>query len=339
MKKWLLILPLSVFIQVSASSNDPGAANPEAPSYAIPSPGVYQSTYNTYGFAEFLYWKVHEDGLAWAASQTANLSVPASRATAEPLWDWKPGFRVGVGHLFKRDSWDLSLAYTWYYSKAKNSKRFNQDTNVAFGLFDTNPSGSGHAHWNLHYNTLDLALKKPFYIGTKVILNPALGLFAAWTSEKYAIDNVLPGTPPLASNHVTNKQRLSGIGPKTSLASTWNLSDYWSIFGEGSLAFLWGHYHITRHDTNNNGLGNITVVANLKNTFDTIRLVPSYSMGFKWNKPIRNTWLYFKAVWEQQVWLQYNQLFLLSVQNDNTLLFNNTNLSFYGLTLTGGVQF
>jgi hypothetical protein len=338
MKKWFSILLFSLSIKVAASENEVvSSENRECPVYAIPSPAGCKSC--TYGFGEFLYWKVHEDGLAWAVSQTDNFNLSASPTTAEPRWHWKPGFRIGLGHLFERDGWDLSLAYTRYRSHAKSAKTFIADPPIAFSLFDANSSAGGDAKWSLNYDTLDLALKKPFYIGAKVILNPALALFGAWTSEKYSIDNILSGTPPLASNHMSNKQRLSCVGPKTGLASIWHLTNGWSIFGEGSMAFLWSDYHISRHDTNNDGVGGIIVNANLKNEFETIRLVPSYTIGMKWDIPIRNSRVYFTAAWEQQVWLQHNQLFLLNEWNDNTIVFNNTNLSFYGLTLSGGVQF
>lgn len=335
MKKCFSLLLFSLFIKVAAY------ANPECPSYAIPYPAVCESCYNTYGFVEFLYWKAHEDGLGWAASQTANFALPASPTTAEPHWLWRPGFRVGLGHLLC-DGWDLSLAYTWYRSHAVDSETFNPNTNIAFGLFDTNASAGGHSSWCLNYNTLDLALKKPFFIGERVILSPSLALFGAYTSERYIIDNIQPGGPPFSSNHISNKQKLFCIGPKAGLNSIWHLTNCWSIFGEGSIAFLWAHYHISRLDINNNGdTGVSSIFANLKNKFDTIRLVPFYTIGIKWNKPICNGsyCLHFKATWEQQVWLQHNQLFLLSVSNDNTLLFNNTNLSLYGLTLGAGVQF
>ncbi len=335
MKKCLSLLLSCLLIKVAAY------ANPGCPSYAIPYPAVRESCHNTYGFAEFLYWKAHEDGLAWAASQTNNFQLPASPTTAEPNWRWRPGFRVGLGRLLC-DGWDLSLAYTWYRSHATSSKTFNPDTAVAFGLFDADVVGSagGHADWRLNYNTLDLALKKPFFIGERVILSPSLSLFGAYTSERYVIDNILPGGPPFAINHLSHKQRLFCIGPKTGLNSIWHLSNCWSIFGEGSIAFLWAHYRISRFDTNNNGTG-VTILANLKNNFDTLRLVPFYTIGIKWNRPIcnGNYCLHFKAGWEQQIWLQHNQLFLLNVVNDNTLLFNNTNLSLYGLTLSAGVQF
>lgn len=336
MKKWFTLPLFCLLLKVVAY------ANPECPSYAIPYPAVCESCYNTYGFVEFLYWKVHEDGLGWAASQTANFGLPASPTTAEPDWLWKPGFRIGLGHLFVCDGWDLSLAYTWYRSQAEDSETFNADTSIAFGLFDTNPSAGGQASWRLKYHTLDLALKKPFFIGKRVILDPSLALFGAYTSEKYIIDNILPGGPPFSSNHVSNEQKLFCIGPKMGLNSIWNLTNCWSIFGEGSIAFLWGHYHVSRHDINNNGdTGISSVIANLKNKFDTIRLVPFYTIGIEWNQPIcgGNCCAYFKTAWEQQVWLQHNQLFLLSVSNDNTLLFNNTNLSLYGLTVSAGLQF
>lgn len=336
MKKYFSLLLLCLFFKVAAYENS------ECRSYDVPSPAFCESCNDIYGFVDFLYWKVHEDGLAWAASQTYNLNLPNSPTTAEPNWLWKPGFRIGLGYQFECTGWDLSLAYTWYRSHAVDSRTFNPDTGIAFGLFDTNPSAGGHANWSLNYNTLDLALKQTFFIGERVMLNPSLSLFGAFTSERYNIDNILPGGPPFSTNNVSNKQKLFGIGPKVGLNSIWQLTDCWSIFGEGSIAFLWSHYHVNRRDIHIDGDTDVSsITANLKNKFDTIRLVPAYTIGIQWNKPIcdGNYIVNFKAAWEQQVWLQHNQLFLLSVVNDNTLLFNNTNLSLYGLTLSACIQF
>lgn len=333
MKK-LLTLILCLFIKVGSY------ANPECPSYAIPYPAVCDNRENTYFFVDFLYWKAHEDGIAWAASQTANLQLPVSPTTAEPHWKWKPGFRVGLCHQFC-DGLDLSLAYTWYHSHATDSRTFNETTDVAFGLFDTNPSAGGHASWRLNYNTLDLAIKQSIFIGERVILSPSLSLYGVYTSDNYIIDNILPGTPPLSSNHVNNKQKLFCVGPKLGCNSIWNLTNCWSIFGEGSIALLWAHYNVTRFDTHTDDSGDTTVVSNLKNKFDTLRLVPTYSIGIQFNKFICDDryFVKFKLAWEQQIWLQHNQMFLLSVPNDNTLLFNNSNLSLYGITLRFDVQY
>ena len=337
MKKWFPLL--IVCLGVKAASY----ANYGCPNYGIPYPAVCGSCNNVYGFGEFLYWKAHEDGLAWAASQTDNFEFFVAPTTAEPRWKWDPGFRVGVGYLFDCVGWDLSLAYTWYNSDAVDSRAFNDETAVAFGLFDANSSGSagGHAAWDLNFQTLELALKQPFFIGKRVILNPSLSVLGAYTSEKYNIDNILPGTPPLASSHVHHKQRLNCIGPKLGLDSIWQFNDYLSLFGEGSIACLWTHYHVNRLDINEDGEGVFSVNANLQNKFDTIRLVPAYTIGLKWNQPIcnGNYRLDVKVAWEQQVWLQHNQFYLLNVRNDNTLLFNNTNLSLYGLTASIGLQF
>lgn len=329
MKK-LLPLILCLFIQAAAY------ANLECPCYDIP---VCATEKNVYFFADLLYWKAHENGIAWAASQTANFQIPFSRTTAEPHWKSKPGFRTGLGYQFC-DGLDLSLAYTQYHSHATNSKTFNTTTDVAFGLFDTNPSAGGHARWNLNYNTLELAVKQPFCIGRRVILSPFLSLYGARTSEKYNIDNILPGTPPLSNNFIKNKQRLYAVGPKLGCNSIWNLTDCWSIFGEGSIALLWGRYHVTRLDTNSNDEGT-TVTANLRHKFDTLFVVPAYSIGLQSNELFCNDnySVKFKLAWEQQIWLQHNQMFLLSVANDNTLLFNNSNLSLYGVTVSCIVQF
>lgn len=334
MKK-LFPLILCLFVKVATY------ANPECPCplYAIPCPAVCESCDNAYYFVDLLFWKAQEDGIAWAASQTANLQLRVSPTTAKPRSHWKPGLRIGLGYECC-DGLDFSLAYTGYYSKAKDSKTFNETTNVAFGLFDTNPSAGGHANWRLNYNTFDLAIKQPFCIGERVILSPSLSLYGGCISDKYIIDNILPGTPPLSSNLVKNKQKFSFIGPKLGCNSIWNLTNCWSIFGEGSIALLWGHYRVSRFDTHTD-TGVTTVVDNLKNKFNTLRLVPAYSIGILWNESICNGkyCVEFKLAWEQQIWLQHNQMFLLSVPNDNTLLFNNTNLSLYGLTVGCRVQF
>lgn len=334
MKKLILILLSSLCVNVAAY------ANLECPSYALPYPVVCDPCRTNYAVVEALCWKAREDGMAWAASQTGSFDVlTVSPTTAEPNWKWEPGFRVGLGHRFC-NNWDVSLTYTWYRSNASDTETFDTTNAVAFGLFDTTSSAGGNASWSLHYDTLDLALKYPFYIGKTVILVPTLSLFGAYTSDNYNIHNIIPSnTLPLTSNDVLNNQKLYCIGPKIGLNSVWQLNNCWSIFGEGSIACLWGHYDVTRLDTHTDGAGVTTTTANLKNNFDTIRLVPTYSLGVCWSKPICNYCVDFKLAWEQQVWLEHNQFFMLSVSNDNTLTFNNTNLSLYGITASLGVTF
>ena len=82
--------------------------------------------------AEFLYWQIFMSDLP-AIEQYRNL--PNSRFFVYKLrnfdFDYKPTFRVGFNTLFHSNGWDLSAFWTYVYSTASISKRF--DNLIAFG--------------------------------------------------------------------------------------------------------------------------------------------------------------------------------------------------------------
>lgn len=83
--------------------------------------------------AEFLYWTIRQDHLAFAFSTPEiidPLVIPEGKGSVfHPDWEFNPGFKVGLGILFDHDGWDLYANYTWI-----RSKNIRKNTSIKSGF-------------------------------------------------------------------------------------------------------------------------------------------------------------------------------------------------------------
>ncbi|HSX12675.1 MAG TPA: Lpg1974 family pore-forming outer membrane protein, partial [Rhabdochlamydiaceae bacterium] len=68
---------------------------------------------NIFVTADFIYWTAREDNLDFAITKDIDID-PAKGRFVGPETRWRPGFKVGVGHDFCYDGWDIFAEYTWY---------------------------------------------------------------------------------------------------------------------------------------------------------------------------------------------------------------------------------
>lgn len=281
---------------------------------------------------ELLYWKAHVDGVAFAAQ---GWQTPDRGNVKELDWKWRPGFRLGVGTLLGCSEWDLSLIYTWYKGHAKGS--VDDPTQSTLGTWFPGSGGISHADakWNLRFNTIDLALAKSFCLCNGFVFKPLIALRGGYLREDYNIFYVAAGSN--AIDDLRNKQNFWGIGPKGGLNTQWNFCDSWSLIGDLGLSLLWGHYNIRRID---NPDGSLLTPNNIEDRFATLRPVIEYRLGLGWNKCLCYKYpLNVQVLFEQQVWVNHNQMLFGPLNFDDFIQTRNTNLSLYGLTLKAQVGF
>lgn len=241
---------------------------------------------------EYLLWQADEGGLQYIMTMVpAPTTPPVSNNNLEqgtvvgPSFNFRSGFKVGLGFDTDYDGWDFGVLYTWLYGKASNSfgvsdaldvpnnltlwagnftvLPFNQRADIA--LFQ-NSAQTGNAQWILHFNSVDADLGRAFFVSPRLILRPHFGLKGAWIKQLYNIEYNQEGisgliTAPggtqqafvLAAEdyHIHNVQHAWGLGPRVGFDTTWMLLKDVSCFGNFSLAGLWGQFSTTRVDTSN----------------------------------------------------------------------------------------
>ena len=160
-------------------------------------------------YGEFLYWKTVQDQIAFAAVLPGGIQPIINEFSTEPVdiaarlkvkdteFEYKPGFRVGVGYSFTSANWDIQLAWTSLHEKI-SSKVTDPDggvfpltfpTSILFGFVNRDPADfdfgtEAKSHWKLQFDTVDLEVGKTFCFCETVGLRPFLGLKIASIRQK-----------------------------------------------------------------------------------------------------------------------------------------------------------
>ncbi|GAB4194339.1 MAG: hypothetical protein Tsb0015_17310 [Simkaniaceae bacterium] len=217
-----------------------------------------------------IYWHAKVGGSDYAYTDqdpAGDFPVKGRMKDMDFHWDW--GVKAGLGYNFEHDGWDLYLHYTFLDT--------NGDDKTFAGLNDTviplrgaatltPPLDDGtttaflfctHAksQYDFDFHSLDLELGRSFFVSKNLSLRPHMGLKAAWIDLEQ-LTRYHGGNPVAASGrttigfnifgldgntvHVKDKSNFRGLGPRTGLNTEWYLGRGFSLFGETSLAMVFG---------------------------------------------------------------------------------------------------
>lgn len=276
---------------------------------------------------------VFGDVLNWRASeQTAALWATVITIPADNLIDIEEknikfrqnlGYRGGVVYNADCDAWDASLYWTYFPSKAqKNISSATQIITPEFfsGFLSGNFFFSASLDWQLKMNTLDFELGRTFYILDSLEVHPAVGIKTGTIHQNInALWNAAIFTS--TENVIHN---FSGLGPSFGINCYWLISDSFSLFGDLSAAFLWGHWKIQDTYTRPSalfGLVTPTTITTTTNKASLGTLMLRYRLGVEWSfQSLSN--LVFQLGYEMQFWpnqLRMPTFQLLPVHGDLTI--------------------
>ncbi len=290
-------------------------------------PWVKNCMTEPYLVADFIYWKVKQDGLEYAASGFGDESNPVtSRGKVyAPDLEGKPGFRLGLGFNIAHDGWDALLRYTWIDSHVGD--RAEGDRLVSFWSSGSNISRS-KASWDIHMDVIDLEWGRNFYISRFLTLRPFFGLKGYWSNQQYRVREL----GNLTEHTLRIKDDNWGIGIRFGMDTAWYLVRNWSVFASFSIAPCWSNFDIRRKDSKIDrgvGLMNVPVV---NTRFDDYFIVPilEIASGVRWEVWFDNDNYHalIQAGWEEQIWWGMNRF-----PRANAPVGTLGNLQFQGLTL------
>ncbi len=281
---------------------------------------------STFGFIDLLWWQVREGG----AENWAQLITPAGVQRSAQLIDapfpWNPGIRVGIGHEFDQNGYDISLAYTHYQATASN-----QVSGIVYSAFvgnyfvnNTNGASFGPTYnnanirWQFFYNTIDLNLGQNFKLDPVLQLHPFIGLKGASINQNIYTNWLNPTTPTNFTAATENlKNNFSGIGPTIGVDSTWALfadaHQALSLIGNVSGGLLWGHWSFNEVYANNTPITVTTSVSSVNGVSPVIAGL----LGFQWNKHFTKADISIRIGYEAQMWFNQMQLYTLSAGRQN----------------------
>ncbi len=215
--------------------------------------------------ADFIYWKVNQEGLGYAntaykpaASTTYSQVVHgAKQYNAGSTYD--PGFKVGLGLQFEHDGWDLYAQYTWLSNGKKHDHVSNTDStkflwaesgyimDAADGVTAITLQHAGGTY-QTNFNVVDLEMGRNFFVSRYMTLRPHFGLKGSFIhsrfNQHYTYTTALPTTTangvafqtiwPAAFKFETVKsaQRSYGIGIRAGLDPVWHFTRSWGMYGK-----------------------------------------------------------------------------------------------------------
>lgn len=342
----LLIVPLLSF----AHEEEKAPSFPRPPEKEITveaQPWVKNCIAEPYVEADFLYWKVAEEGVAYAASGFSEARHPIEKKGKVHTLDFEgsPGFRVGLGLNLAHDGWDVMLRYTWMYTHASDQ---TSAPTLNYTLQPVWLSGPGiifqqglvHAYgrWNIHFNVVDFEWGRNFYISRFLTLRPFFGLKGHWMDQNYIVrytgfanqsdddESNIPVMETIRSDIDT-----WGIGVRLGLNTSWYFVKNWSVFGDVAFSSCWSHFDVSRKDV----LDEISTgsrIPIIHSDLDNYAIMPVLELatGVRWEMWFAEDSMHalIQAGWEEQVWWGANR-HIAAFMNDQ----GKGNLMTQGLTL------
>ncbi len=259
----------------------------------------------------FIYWQAKEKGLelGYLSPSAANITAGHTGNVINMDFDYKPGFKVGLGMNFEHDNWNVYADYTRLhgtntksYAKANAADSFVQGW-MADGTDTYNTNFS--THWKLNYDMIDFELGRPFYNGKKLTVKPFFGVRGGWIKQQYS--PVLTYDTGSTINYPTAGAGTRSwlVGPRAGFNTNWLLGKGFRFFGDFSASLLYQRFKLKYHYTSYADY--TTPAARFKDKFSYITPNINFFAGFGWGTYFdHNNWHFdvlagyeFENYWNQ----------------------------------------
>lgn len=209
--------------------------------------------------ADWLYWKVQQDGLLPGITATGVIGETESVFTTRshrPNFKWDNGFRVNLGYEMPCDSWDLNLSYTYMPAKASVTSvvaegdiTFTPAPQLAdfAPVFPSNTIVGMASKWNLTANNVDLDIGRTVSFGENLTVRPHVGFRATWFDQKYrSVIALTPGETTVSAVALSLKEKFQGYGVEAGLWTDYKLGCGLSLVGHFGGSILYSRFNVTR---------------------------------------------------------------------------------------------
>lgn len=334
----------------------------EEPSYCEPTikyPPIMQAGYNRSSkyimknqwnlllFADVLYWQAREDNLVYAVSTQASPASPPLNGEAQNVdFDWHPGARVGFGFFVSHDQWNVQAIWTHLIShnNTQSTAALNESLlptklhpQMNIGPISAN---SAFSSWKVNYNTIDLLLGRPYFLGNKLILHPLIGLRGYWIDQTYNVsyEEVRDVNQDLLADRQAHQSFDSrGIGPKSSLKTEWILGEGFRLLGGAGAGLFYTWIDVKQKETTNNQ----TLMSFKNKDNDLLKPTMDALLGFSWGSFFSDQYCHLdvSVMYELHYWWHQNTTSLFLNDNLTGSFTSFGNLCFHGGTLRFRLDF
>ncbi|MCB1116352.1 MAG: hypothetical protein KDK71_07775 [Chlamydiia bacterium] len=300
-----------------------------------------QNIVEPYVVADFLYWKVKQEGPTLAASGFGTPLDPVNGKGKGYLLDFdgKVGFRVGLGMAIAHDGWDFFLGYTQIHGDGARNVEGNigdpvpirPSWDVANGGYVSELT-KAEGNWDFQGHIFDLEWGRKLCLSSFMTFRPFFGLKGFINASDYTMSLAGAVNDPILGTHrIDLTQDFWGIGIRFGFNTNFYLTKNWSVFGNFAASDCWSRFTSKRHDT-----ATMSVIANpfdlIHTVFKDHTMVPiiELSTGVSWEMGVSDDLfrVLLRAGWEEQIWWNTNR-FIQAAQHDE----GKGNLLFQGLTV------
>lgn len=241
-------------------------------------------------FGEYLYWHVSEQtDSVWANDIGFPATDHMTYSTPNAKFNWNSGFRGGLSYALPH-FWDIKLAWTHMPFSTSTNYIAAADhilTPEFFsGYLSSDTFSSANLNWKIAMNMIDLTISHPFHVTQSLALSPSIGMKKALINQTINTGwNATLFTIPLYSSTEVVKNNFSGLGPSFGVDGLWNFYKGFSIVGNFSTAFMWGHWNVNDTYSRPSALSGLVVPATINTQMTDAKLgtpMFQYFVGFQW---------------------------------------------------------
>ena len=326
----------------------------------------------------FLYWQPSQDNMAIGyTDNNVFLGLPLGTPEAtfkgsfiEMDFDFKPGFKAGLGMNLQTDDWWGYVEYTRVHGTHSTFSNGPLASPCIFNTFGhpflgNSTLGGGQAyntasgHYRNNLDFIDAEMGRTYYVGKSLIFESVWGARGAWILQNiharynnlqsvvsHDPTGVVTSLPSVLD--VYQRSHSWAVGPRTGLTMDWMLGSGVRFFGSGFADILYTKYKVQDKSVlmpriSNGSLlvGNpVSIIGHDK--VSVLRTHLDLEMGFGWGSYFdNNAWhVDLSASYGWQVFFDQNMFRLYtSGTSIGTNIVPQGNLYVQGLTITARVDF
>lgn len=326
--------------------------------YNAPARIDVRGAWDFYATGSFIYWQPRQENLE--LGQTTQITTVGSTVTTlnhiiNMEFEYKPGFKVGLGMNFDHDNWDAYGEYTWLHGSHNQSSNgpASPSANAYLVANLPNPDVQGDTKytdvsqkWRLNMDFADVELARSYYVGSKLSFRPFFGARGAWIRQSLDADYTNPTSASIGNNDNLGARYRThswGVGPRAGLYTNWMLGQGFRLYGDGFADILYTRYKIRTRDFKVlKSNGTIEETNNHQNKVDYLRTHIDLEMGIGWGSYFdNNNWHIdllagygFQVFFDQNMFRRY-----VDDVSAGASIAPNGNLYVHGLTTTLRLDF
>jgi hypothetical protein len=299
-----------------------------------------RSSWDFFLTGSFIYWHAEQEGMDIAYSEVPATGIPLNDKAQIQKFEFKPGFKVGLGLDLDYDNWIGSVEYTWFHQQTHMSKDapVGKRWQITNWLTTNIVATSFSSKWRSNFDILDASLSRPYYRGRKITVTPFGGVRAAWIRQNLHVDAIY--TPDSALPWISyNRSHSWNVGPRAGLLAHWLLGAGFRMEGDLSGSLLFTRFTKVSHDeVNPDGESQYSLHYRDYNTF---RPMTDMSIGLGWGSYFDHHNFHFDLLATYDFSVLWGQNMMRSLVNSYNTgeTFEAASLHLQGLTVTTRFDF